>query len=136
MAEWSKATDLGSVLFGGVGSNPTPVMDVDFCFCQLSRIPFPSQPPRYPSLSSLFPCSCSVLSLLTGEWYLSLSPPSAVSKCLPLSLLIWWSTWVTAAAAAATTAGGAGSAAPQPQEEEQQQQQVGEAFCNDTETAA
>ena len=28
MAEWSKALVLGTSLFGGVGSNPTPVTDV------------------------------------------------------------------------------------------------------------
>ena len=38
MAEWSKALDLGSNLFGGAGSNPAPI--IVFIFCGLLSLGF------------------------------------------------------------------------------------------------
>ena len=38
MAEWSKALVLGTSHFGGVGSNPTPVIFLlNFIFCMIAR---------------------------------------------------------------------------------------------------
>ena len=51
VAEWSKALDLGSSLYGGVGSNPTTA--IAFCLCISIH-------------SDLMPIKCLCLPLLHG----------------------------------------------------------------------